>query len=423
MKKHKQLISIILIATLLFGIFSVNIYASEDNIVYSKVLHHHFHKLYGNIPSNYHNNCGYVAMSMVLSFYDCYWSDEFVAENYEGVKPNINENNLYPNFSVTLKDEELSDVEKTDETDYRTFIEKNKNNYLHSHLLSLGINKGLHPTNDEKEGFEITIIEMAEILDDYFDEVFGAGDYYSADGTYDETLPITIHIVSARNNGGQTQNVINSIKEQINNGNPVIYRGDKIKRPSGGATRSSGSSGDDYIGHFMVAYYIEDSEDIVFHTSNSSDSYVSFSDTEYNLNIEALWMEINENVFEHDCSDNYRWAPTNSNVCSCIAYKDMHPAHVHEDSGIYISSNATRHIYGCVWGDIGEASHNHNSNSVVSNSLHKSICSCGYKYTEMHFFKQTTPRYSVCVYCGYTRDEWGPGQSVIMGTEDEEESE
>ena len=42
---------------------------------------------------------------------------------------------------------------------------------------------------------------------------------------------------------------------------------------------------------------------------------------------------------------------------------------------------------------------------------------------EAHVFVQTGIRYSVCKFCGYTRDNTGPGGNVIMGEKTEEEKE
>jgi hypothetical protein len=45
------------------------------------------------------------------------------------------------------------------------------------------------------------------------------------------------------------------------------------------------------------------------------------------------------------------------------------------------------------------------------------------KIGEAHVFEQISLRYSVCKFCGYTRDNTGPGGNVIMGENTEDEKE
>ena len=96
---------------------------------------------------------------------------------------------------------------------------------------------------------------------------------------------------------------------------------------------------------------------------------------------------------------------------------------IHENTGNLISMSESEHVYECVWGDTIIEPHIHTTSSSISSSLHESTCRCGYVFTEMHRFEPSSPRYSVCINCGYRRDEWGPGQNVIMGEDDKESTE
>ena len=396
-----------LIFSIFFGMFAANASASGFDIEYEKMSHHHFDILNGYIPSNEHGSCGYVAMSMVLSFYDCYWSDIFVAETYEGIKPSIDDYYPYPHTVATLKLENsvLTETEKENETAYRSFINNNKCNYLHPYLISLGIEKGYHPTDDEEVGFGITIIQMANVLDKYFDKIIGEADYYRSDGNYSESLPVSIHLIREQNLDENRERVIESIKTQVDSGNPVIYRADKIQNRQ--ETRNSEISDDEEIGHFMVAYYSTDSEDILFHTGHTSNSYSTFDTTDYDLDIEALWIEINEDVLPHSCSDNYYWYPTHSNICSCNAYKELHPEHTHSNCGEY-ASNQTTHTYSCYCGQSITSSHNFTYTAI--NSLYHSVgcTTCGYTYTEMHPGVNAIKKPRLCSKCQYVFETFEP---------------
>jgi hypothetical protein len=135
-----------------------------------------------------------------------------------------------------------------------------------------------------------------------------------------------------------------------------------------------------------------------------------------------MWIEINDSL-PHSCNEKYRFGFDEIPVCSCIAYKDMHPEHVH--SKFYISNDEATHTYGCEWGcDDIVSLHEYASYTSYSNSLHSARCRCGYTMAESHNFERISPRYSVCMNCGYTRDHHlGGNENVHLGTEDEEDTE
>ena len=86
-------------------------------------------------------------------------------------------------------------------------------------------------------------------------------------------------------------------------------------------------------------------------------------------------------------------------------------------------SDVNHHIATCECGYDDEVWHTWTYKST-STSHHSCICPCGYvKIGEAHVFEQVGLRYSVCKFCGYTRDNTGPGGNVIMGEKTEEEKE
>ncbi len=445
-RTKSKLVSGILIFSILLSIFSICASSNDSSEEYKTVAHHHFHKLGSNVPANSHGSCGYVAMSMLLSFYDTYWSDLFVAEKYENpLKPSVTPANNYPNTvaSLILENGDLSDDEKDNESAYRNFIYENANKYLHMNLILLGIQNNLNHEDDNEDSFGITASETAGVLDKYFDLIFGAADYYREDQNYDETLPVTVHIVKEDTSAESRQNVINCIKEQVKKGNPVIYGADKIKSQSEKATSGS-KNGIEKIGHWMVAYGIDDSDDILLHLGYyTGDTYSTINTVEFNLSIEAVWVEINEDILPHSCSDNYDWASNHTSVCSCIAYKDLHPEHVHEKDNEVVSRTATTHTYRCKWGDIcveelhtyisyqDSTATSHTARCAcgystsqphmfeyknVSNLYHKCVCACGYTKTSNHMTRMINNRYSECTVCGAVFDMWS---DVTIKKEDE----
>ena len=87
MKRIRLLvIAITLIVSLTISCISASgleIPSSETANDFNTIAHHYFEKLGDNIPNNEVGSCVYVSMAMLLSFYDFYWNDSFVAEKYE----------------------------------------------------------------------------------------------------------------------------------------------------------------------------------------------------------------------------------------------------------------------------------------------------------------------------------------------------
>lgn len=407
-KTRMKLISVVLIISMMSGILLIH--SSANEVEYDKIAHNYFEQLGNKIPNNIHGSCGYVAMSMLLSFYDIYWNNTFVDDKYmDPLQPSVGlysdypgnvptlllekNDKAFPNIDSTQDDDNTIESEptKTDEeleNEYRAFIADKSGDYFHMYLLSLGIQSGLHPTDDDELGFGITVNEMAVLLDGYLDSKFGQADYYRTDQNYGSNAKITIHTVSENKNGKTRNDVINAIKTQVGSGNPVIYGADRI---SSDATSRSSDTGNnkDKEGHFMVAYHQTDS-DIWFHNgqfNNDEGQTELFSTTTYNLGIEAIWIEINENLLPHSCSYRYKYNKTNGSeaVCSCNAYKN-HPAHIHRVCEYESTSNSSdTHIYNCYCSSFEEA-HLYDSYKNLGTSEHRIYCDCGASITAEHSY-------------------------------------
>ena len=436
-KSIKKMISVIIIFSILVSTVFV-LTSSADQETYSSSADKYFSELKINIPANIVGSCGYVAMSMLLAYYDTYWNDSFVGAQYDlsaaytestlvnGYSTIRTENNL---FTSQYNQYVASGGTLSRDEYYINFVNMYQNaGYLHLDLIGIGIDEGYYDGLFQNDEYASTLYETGIILDAYFDDIFGEYFYFDPYGFFnpaDAQLPLKINYLST-SDGYSSDYVISKMAELVESGIPVMYRG---------ARYADGYTGNELFpkktGHVIIAYDVikENGEvvDFVMHTGwrNTMGEYAycqNLSDLPYNMDIGILWFEVNDSMIPHGCSNNYV-LPDGGVACACEIHGDLHPEHVHSNSGTLKSSNATSHTYECVWGDLITETHNHASVSIISNSLHKSTCSCGYEYTEMHFFKQTSPRYSSCIYCGYTRDEWGSGGNIIMGTENEEESE
>ena len=476
--KSKIILLLVIISLL---ICASAIYAFADTeapeIEYTTVASHYFNEIKDDIPYNHHDSCGYVAMSMLLAFYDVYWSDLFVNEEFENsIKPSASNTTDLDRLKVpelNLENSLLTETEKEDISAYRMFIQNNADEYLHMRLLSYGIEKNYHSIGEDNSGitddFGITIKETGTILDAYFDDIFGDGDYYLEDGDYPENSSITIHTISEGKNGKTKQDVLDKIKEQVNKGIPVIYLAQKVLSTDE-ETTSRSSSETIKVGHYMIAYYADD--DILLHTGHVLDPYTTYNNTEYKFDIEALWIEINEDVMPHRCSDTFNWYATGEGACSCDAYGTLHPEHVCKPANGYsvcpsaaltnvcycgnlingshaysdVRYDDVEHWYECACGDkdgieahdITYTSYDNTTHSGYCNGCgytftstahtysykcttdlyHTCTCPCGKKKTEMHTKRAVDNRYAACRECDHVFDTWN--DHMILKREDEE---
>ena len=488
----KRFIPVILIIAMLMTQSAVFASAEEATVEYNSVAHHHFHKLNDNIPENIQGTCAYVAACMLLSFYDSYWSDAFVPSYFEDTyQPTVYSDENYPHDGVPrLKLENAAwDAYERNGGTYANFIydsssgESNASQYLHLYLLSIGITLGYYENGANSESFGTTLIELAWILDTYFDLIFGPADYFRLLGNSDSTIPLNIFVKYESADGENRGTVINTIKEQVGSGNPVIYRGETVNASQ---SNNSNTSDDIYVNdgierHAMVAYNIKDDGDVDLHlgwTSNGEGSiYTTINNTDFSNDIGVLWIEINEDVLPHNCCNNYRWYSYGSYIdqCSCIAYSRIHPSHTHvfaNNAEMCSASNTTtrcttcnryvsthnytyrssefehwkecacgattpRELHTRVYSDVTTLSHTWScdcgysvteqhelDNCTMKNaSLHLGTCACGRVDSEAHILENIGLGVLKCTKCAYSRKPTEGGGSVHLGIEDDTDQE
>lgn len=405
-------IALILFLTILTSFLSINVYAIDiyepaTDPVYKTCADHYFTSMGGRVPENIKESCVFVSLSMILSFYNCYWDDLFVLQQFENSSQiSCDTNNTYPNGIPNILLENALIV-KDDEgnvllDEYVDLIEKNSNNYLHFKLISLAANNVTNDNNQKlinltDSSYSINIFEGKNLLEHYLYNVIGL-----------DIDDVEVHVEYANNTSiSSSLPLYTRLKTLVKSGVPVLYCADKA-----GET----------IGHATVAYAINDNNEIKIHNGRNTTHTVLNYD--YNLNPCILWIEIKED-YNHQCSSKYKWNPGEIPVCSCIAYKDMHPAHVH-DKTFTNNTTDTTHAFTCSWcGDhsVFTESHGPFSYSIISNTYHLATCECGYQREEQHQLYSLNARYMACRKCPYTRDNSGGIEEGVMKTEEETETE
>ena len=462
----------ILAFTLIFTvIISLTVINSFANVVteHDSCADHYFTSLAGNfIPQNAIGSCAYVATTMLLGYYDVYWNDNFISDIYEQDVEYNSFTNDFVSGNFKTENELLTawynqyrseggtgDQDEYERLYYTGFASFYRNQgFLHLDLIGMGEDAGYYDGMFPKEKYAAFVTDIAPILDDYFDGIFGDYRYYDPHNLNDilgVTPPISIKILDSRNEGTSQQDVVNKIYELVAQGIPVMYQG----------TRSVANAEGEKDSHIMIAFSTVMDEqgnitDCNLHTGHINDPLTTLDTTVHDSKLGILWLEIDTNQIPHVCCDNY--VEGNNRYCSCQVYGDLHEEHEHE-FGKYLSYSTTTHTLTCSWGcdqtiveshtlipymldangnhiyrcDCGYGEYGQHyfsgympiSDSLNARSYHYKICDCGYRELDEHsFVVSANPRYSRCQHCGYTRDEWGSGGgNVIMGKKEDEETE
>lgn len=434
MKKNlNKTISIFLTLILICSnLFTIMVSASNESDP-TTCLEDHFSNLNMSngafLPENSYS-CSYIAMSMLLSYYDTYWNERFVDEDLEWTKGTFasSTETLSSTFSATDEYQEYLTWRSLNPSGtFDEFRVEYQYNYLDLNLMSIGKILGYHDNSTDEYGLNGN--RIVNILESYLYDTRG----FSEDD-------VTVHILRAADPTVSQDEFKEAISAQIEKGFPVIYAATSVDLSNIDFTDVNyGATLDDAVGgHAMIAYSLTDNnndgvkETINLHNGwNSSNDrvYSTLNDTEYKYWKIAIWLEINEDSVPHICSDNYEDVDQDSDVCACNVYYKTHPSHVHFH---YDSYNSLNHFGECICGNITQsavhnlfylnitsATHrakcngcnydvniNHQYTYTVDTSEHSGICACGYAtglqaHYDYRYVKMNSIKHTVYCECGY----------------------
>lgn len=185
---YKRYLALILsIITILFSFSSFNDFKkmSVENIKYSSVLDnntgvqnetelflsdnfstHYFYNLRENFGINLHGSCGYIALGMLMTYYDTCWNESFVDDSFEqDTMLSVNEFNASVNSPGAKSESQVLEDRLYSYNEYVSeVVNINKENYLHLKLISLGMSWGL---NKEENSFGISYLDLKQLTQNY----------------------------------------------------------------------------------------------------------------------------------------------------------------------------------------------------------------------------------------------------------------
>ena len=431
--KCKKILFFVITIILILSLIGIIAVASEGNS-HDSCVEEHFNyvqeisknnnDLDGLYPSNPIGSCPYVAMSLLLSYYDAYWDDRFVPNDYETMGLIQEESGrIWTEFHFdlendtwwTLADNMNLDFDSEDEAEiqrreiaYSQFIQDNFGEFFQMYLIHLAIEEGFH---DGELEYGLNDPETVDFLE-----------YYLYDICKFNSNQVTVHLLTEDLVFNTNQDLIDTAKNLIENGTPVIYGGYSFELLSEETHESIDPS---VGGHYLFGYDVtEDENDIVLSKCWNGHSTTTFRTTEYNYISSIIWLEINEEALPHVCSDSYASIASSERYCVCEIYSD-HPNHTHRlytglescpaanasrcncgepvnDTHTYdiVRYSSTGHWLECACGaKKGSRAHNYMYTSI-NDSLHIVECECGYRVEIPHDFTYPDYHTRVCK-CGY----------------------
>ena len=365
---------------------------------------YYFSQLGTNFGFNHKGTCSYVAAAMLLSYYDTYWDDNIILNQYEEIIDNFDSNlSLEENaHSPGIKgDEKIIDPIKEalgipangtlNDSVYYPIVSNYASTYFHFNLLEIGINQlsksnGMYPWDIE------------DLLEYYL---------YNQRG-YDSSK------VTVERKKFDTQNNLKSyIINKVKYGIPVIV--------------CAGYWEGELKGHSFVIYdYDEENDEMYCHLGNKNGKYhVKFSTIAYSTIGGVISLCFTN---EHSHSNNYVDV-SGTEYCSCDLFT-KHPnhecRHYKEYDNNYhqymcgCSDELFRHNFVCDGTENGEhyvkcTDCGHRTNKIkapqytsISSTQHSISCSdCEYTVMDTHTYTYQSNGLNshilTCKYCGETQ--------------------
>lgn len=378
---------------------------SSNIDVYHSYLVSYFDNLTYNFGVNYKGSCGYVAIGMMLSYYDTFIDDSIIPEQYDIASVGYDNNMMQRrNSPGTLKDLVYDQNNIYDNTygyrmgneDYYSKIATLSNVSLHAKLITIGASRGYFAFNSGSPA-GTNFKKRYNIINDYFQNVL---DYDSND--------YTLETINREINPNKSNEVRNFTINKVKNGEPVLL--------------SIGKTGGD--GHVVVAYdYDELTGQLYCHFGwGANKTHITIESEGYSIYKTALTMNFQTS---HSHSNNYGVTAISNNVPSTRYYCYDSPVItlvMHDFTYNYVSTTGSCHLAYCECGESISVSHTYDHHYCIycnhytsmhdydrnyvwqSSTMHKVECICGALTTEGHAVSNSSysnsTRYSICLLCG-----------------------
>lgn len=274
-----------------------NIYNANSNNIFitDYFAPYYFKNLKGRFGNNVKGTCSYVAVDMLLSYYDSFWNDNFLPEKYDGDNVLVNETVLDAPESPGSKNEEKKEINVSGLSDeeYFNLINKYSSDVVHFDLISIGVKQlGLYNKETKTLSLGTYLEDMQNIIRIYLDKstILGSD---------------SINFEFANGYNSNQEEMRKTIIDKVTHGIPVIV---------------DGSSNSD--AHSFVAYDYDAIENEIYCNAgwyDDSTYHISMSNLGFTHIQEILYFEPK---IEHQDSYNYSRIGDGGktvNICACTS--------------------------------------------------------------------------------------------------------
>lgn len=419
LSKAKKTIALLICMSIAIGLFLPSlllvIEASETSSSTQEPFMVDYFSHLDSFGINLLNTCSMVALEMLLTYYDCYWDDRLVADDYIQYTPDFNHTMAvgYPTYASPGSPDPLTDdeiefyvnnrVDNLTNTFY-TYLDDCVYGYdvvsLHMLLIRYAFENNLLVM---EKGGQLSAEKTKQLLEKYIEIRDNAHFEFSAND-WEITLDSYEAYVANRealNQEAVTPDIYEStmrarVIDCIQNGYPVCifvsyYENGDFTTPVGG--------------HTMIAYdYDATTETIYGHYGwpSSANNYNPHGDyrqlsTDSSITETIVGYLKMTPTDEHVHSNDYVFSDYPTGACSCQL-----PSHTHEYYA-YGNQESAGHYALCYCEYYELQEHMHTDTYIYySESSHYAICCCGHSELQNHSYQAQGLGKKVCVYCGHT---------------------
>lgn len=306
-----------------------------NQIEFSK---NYYENLNANFPTNEIGNCGYVAISMLLQYYDLYWNNNFIPNTFnnndlcqiDSLSDTLFESPGTSDIYLPLWTEDNPYVDESD-PDYATkiaaarrthIINMMSNNSFIGYLYSIGVELGYIDLNSINVGTGVSHEIVLEVLSNFIDNNTNINNY------------VSVHSYHISNFNYNQTDIRNAIIEIVSEGQPVIV---------GGGIGS--------YGHDVVAYYYDQENDILYgHTGWKNDANLHNNSFK---NLDDLFTEYGDFFYidvatglNHTHNKKFQLQLNNTTTTYCSCSLDSHVCNFYD----FPYNDDNYHIHQCLCG-------------------------------------------------------------------------
>ena len=296
-----------------------------------------------NMPRNRIGICGYTGIAMFLSFYDSYWYDYFITEQYDSEKTYVNSSTFFSSDSygyespgvannITASAPSLRDLKNAiialgyneDSTEFKDELDRRISEFILNQISSNTFLGRLFQIAIDNEIIKSRYIPGCIVNSDYYLNGIGVNNYIMNTilNGYINTnnfIKNKVSVISSQlqdNSSSEKERIRSEIIDIVRTGRPVLMGGNGYHDFNGNGVQdlTDDETTNEYtFGHVVVAYDYDETTDTLFGNMGWSDGGTSHYNLDgyFNIQMSDYWALSIENLLP-DRPNNYVFVDKNA---------------------------------------------------------------------------------------------------------------